>query len=176
MLVRSKPALLVCGLVMIFSIEGCQAPRGGSGGGYRRYSKHKRILSVRCLYEQKPWLSLDKAGDRDPEGLRYRVFLDTGTGRGILAKGVFHIQMYHIASTPQRGVERTLVSDWHYSTDQVHTIAKPGLMGDGYFVYLMWASKDIAGQEIEVVTEFEDTYGQRVRSGTKRLRVPKYAT
>jgi hypothetical protein len=48
------------------------------------------------------------------------------------------------------------------------------MLGEGYFVHLMWAEKDIAGHEIELITRFEDPEGRGARSGTKRLRVPKY--
>jgi hypothetical protein len=131
---------------------------------------------VRCLYDQRPWLNLDKAGDRDPEGICYRVFLDPGTGRGVLAEGTFHIEMYQIDRSLEGELTRTLVSDWHYPTSAVHTIAEPGMLGEGYFLHLMWASKEIAGNEIEIITQFEDKAGRKVRSATKTWRVPKYTT
>ncbi len=173
---RSRSTLLLCGLALVVTIEGCQAPRGGSARGPHRDGRHERILGVRCLYDQKPWLNLDKAGDRDPEGIRYRVFLDPGTGRGVLADGTFHVEMYKIGRSPDGAMERTLVSDWHYPTSAFHTIAKPGMLGEGYFLHLRWATKDIAGNEIEIITQYEDATGRTARSATKRLRVPKYTT
>jgi len=120
-------------------------------------------------------MSLDQDGDRDPEGLRFRAFLDPGTGRGVLSEGTFHISMYTIKRLSGGKVERHLASDWIYPTSEVHTIAKPGMLGEGYFLHLYWASKETAGKEIELVVEFEDPWGAKTRSGTKRLRVPKYA-
>ncbi|MCH8148790.1 MAG: hypothetical protein IH987_12460 [Planctomycetes bacterium] len=134
------------------------------------------IRHVRCLYERRPWLNLDAAGDRDPEGIRYRVFLDAGDAHGVHRDGMFHIEMYMIGRDDRGEATRTLVSDWHYPTSKVHTIAKPGQLGDGYFLYLRWARKDIPGHEIEIITQFKDEYGNTARSGTKRIPVPKYAS
>lgn len=166
----------VCGLVLVTVIEGCQTTRSGARDDWLHREPSKRIRHVHCLYDQKPWLNLDRAGDRDPEGICYRVYLDPGSGRGILAEGTFHVEMYEINRLPDGKVERTLVSDWHYPTSKVHSIAKAGMLGDGYFLHLMWASKEIAGKEIEIITEFEDADGHRARSGNKRFRVPRYAT
>jgi hypothetical protein len=134
------------------------------------------IRRVRCLYEQRPWLNLDRAGDRNPEGIRYRVFLDPSESgaKGVLRDGTFHIEMYRIDRTPDGKVERTLVSDWHYATSEVPRIAKPGMLGEGYFLHLRWADKEVAGREIEIITVFEDMDGRKARSGTRRLKVPKY--
>ena len=102
------------------------------------------------------------------------IELDPGTGRGVMAEGTFHIEMYQLGRSEDGELTRTLVSDWHYPTSDVHTIAKPGMLGDGYFLHLMWATKEIAGKEIEIITQFEDAQGHTVRSETKRFRVPKY--
>lgn len=163
-------------ITLLIGLEGCQVGGSGSRSSARRHGAYERIRRVACLYDKECWLNLDKAGDQDPEGIRYRVFLDPGTGRGVLAEGTFHVQMYMIDRLPDGTVRRPLASDWHYATSDVHTIAKPGMLGEGYWLFLMWATKDIAGKEIEMVTEFEDLSGNRVRSGTKRFRVPKYAT
>ncbi len=133
------------------------------------------IQRVFSLYDQRPWLNLDEAGDRDPEGFHYRIFLDDGTGRGVLRDGVFHIAMYRIERGAQGEIDRTLVSDWHYPTSKFSQI-KSKLLGFGYHVRLRWASKDIAGTEVEVVTRFEGPDGNTVSAGTKRLRISKYTS
>ena len=73
-------AAFVCGLTIATVIAGCQAGRGGSGvrtqSSTARRSRQNPIVRVVCLYDQKPWLNLDAAGDRDPEGIHFRVFLD----------------------------------------------------------------------------------------------------
>ena len=89
---------------------------------------------------------------------------------------MLHVELYQIDHGEDGKIVRTLVSDWHYPTSDVHRIAKPGMLGDGYFLHLVWARKDIAGHEIDLVTQFEDTFGNVARSGAKRLRVPKYSS
>jgi hypothetical protein len=131
------------------------------------------VKRVFCLYEQKPWLKeLDAAGDADPEGIAYRVFLLDDSERGTLRNGMFHISLYTVDRKPDGSLERSLASDWHYPTDTFSPVR--GVMGLGYSIGLRWASKNIAGREIEITTLYEDVDGRSVRSATKRLRVPKY--
>ncbi|MGD2107799.1 MAG: hypothetical protein PVI86_00275 [Phycisphaerae bacterium] len=130
------------------------------------------IRHVLCLYEQKPWLNLDTAGDADFEGIEFRVFLLDAAQKGVLRDGMFHIEMYRIDRASDDQVERTLVSDWHYPTDTFTPVR--GILGKGYHVGLRWAYKAIAGTEIELTTRYESPAGKAVRSATKRLRVPKY--
>lgn len=139
---------------------------------------HKRpgaiVRGVRCLYNERPWLNLDVFGDRDPEGLCYRAFLDTGDGYGMFLDGRFDIEMYRIDPSPDGKAGRSLISDWHYPSSEVNTIGDPGMLGDGYVLCLRWAQKGLAGSEIEILTTFTDWDGNSARSATKRLRVPKY--
>jgi hypothetical protein len=165
------------------ALAGCQAPSAGgksragaSTAARRRTQLPPPVRRVRCIYEQRPWLNLDEAGDRDPEGIRYRIFLDVGAGRGVLREGKFHVKMYRVDRVQEDDVKRTLVSDWDYPTSSVHTIARPGMLGEGYFLHLRWADKEIAGNEVEIITWFEDVHGRMAKSGTKRLRVPKYTS
>ena len=142
--------------------------------GMVRQSGKRPIRDVACLYDQKPWLSYDALGDRDPEGIQFRLFLDPGTGRGVLRDGTFHFQMYQIGRTPSGQPDRTLVSDWHYPTSTFSTVQSE-FLGMGYSIRLRWASKGVAGNEIELVTRYEDPNGNVVGAGTKRFRVPKFA-
>jgi len=134
------------------------------------------IQHVACLYDQHPWLNLDTAGDRDPEGIWFRVFLDPGTGKGVAAEGTFHVELYVVDKDSEGKSTRTLASDWHYPSSEISRIGKPGMLGEGYVLQLRWAGKNIAGKEIELIVQFEDALGHVVRSGTKRLRVPKYSS
>ncbi len=140
-----------------------------------RWSHGKPVRQVVCLFDQKPWLNLDAAGDLDPEGIHFRVYLDPGSGLGVLRKGSFYVQLYVVERKPDGEVSRTLASDWRIPTKRVQPIRSP-ILGYGYHLKLRWARKSIAGREIEIVTTFEDPSGHVVRSGTKRLRVPKYNT
>ena len=179
MTTRIRSLLLHAVLLGSIALAACRAPDGSSAqrSAHRSRAARDKAVTIRriaCIYEQRPWLNLDAAGDRDPEGIWFRVFLDPGSGRGVHAKGMFHVEMYQIGRTPEGEPTRTLVSDWHYPSSKIARIAKPGMLGDGYMMQLRWASKSIAGNEVEVITRFEDAMGNVVRSGTKRLRVPKY--
>ena len=140
-----------------------------------RTSSGPRVQSVICLYDQKPWLSADLAGDRDPEGIQYRVFLNSGGNKGVACEGTFHIELYQFGRDEKGAQTRELVSDWHYPSSQFQQVSA-NLMGLGYHIQLFWAKKSIAGNEIEIVTQFEDPEGNMTRGATKRLRVPKYSS
>lgn len=138
-----------------------------------------RIRHIRCLYDQKPWISTDKAGDRDPEGIQFRVFLEPAStqriGKTVLRDGEFYIEMYLVERKRDGVVARELVSDWRYPTNTFQTI-RSNFLGMGYHIWLRWANKSLAGKEIEIVTWHEDTTGHKVRSGAKRFRVPRYSS
>lgn len=149
------------------------APASNASPARPRRSTEGRVVSVICLFDQKPWLNADTSGDRDPEGMQYRIFLNAGGDKGVARDGTLHIEMYRFGRDEQGAVTRELVSDWHYPTSQFSKV-QASLMGIGYRVQLRWARKDIAGSEVEVVTQFEDPDGNITRGATKRLRVPKY--
>lgn len=138
-----------------------------------RASSGPPVRNVVCLFDQRPWLNADSAADRDPEGIQYRVFLDTGEGKGKRREGTFRVEMYQVGRDAAGAATRTLVSDWHYPSSQF-TQVEARVLGDGYRLQLYWSKKDLAGSEVELVTRFEDAAGNVSRSDTKRLRIPKY--
>jgi len=168
---------LIASLVATLCLQtGCRS--GGSLSSTASSSPRKQpiIQRIACLYDQRPWLTkLDQAGDRDPEGIKFRVFLDPGTGKGIWTDGEFKIEMYRLERNQQGNIDRTLVSDWIYPSSSMNTI-KSNLLGKGYHVFLRWHSKSLAGQEVEIVTQFKDANGWVVRAGTKRFPIPKYSS
>lgn len=174
-----RHVVLVCGLIVVIVMTGCQTAHSGSAvrtqSSTARRSRQNPIVKVVCLYDQKPWLNLDAAGDRDPEGVHFRVFLDPGTGKGAFRDGVFHVEMYRIDRKSPNEIQRTLVSDWEYPTSAFQRVQSK-MLGMGYHLRLRWATKDIAGREIEVITQFRDLDGSVIRSETKRARVPKYTS
>ncbi len=192
-----RKAVVSMGLVVLVATCGCHTSDkhdtsysiAGSSGEVKRptekvprkrkHTSDARIRHIRCLYDQKPWISTDRAGDRDPEGIQYRVFLEPatvkGVGKSILRDGEIYIEMYIIERKSDGTVGRALVSDWRYPTSTFQTI-RSTFLGMGYHIWLRWATKSIAGKEIEIITWFEDVTGQKVRSGTKRFRVPRYAS
>jgi hypothetical protein len=160
-------------------LAGCHSTHSRSGAAAgphtTRSAQGPHIRNVICLYDQKPWINADAAGDLDPEGVQYRVFLDAGGGKGVQRDGTIHVEMYRIGEDGNGKRMRTLVSDWHYPTSQYNRVSAR-ILGLGYHVQLRWAKKDIAGSEVEVVTQFEDIDGNKTRGATKRLRVPKFAS
>lgn len=163
-LIRAISAVTI--LVVVVSATGCRATGRLSGGGLP-------VRAVRCLFDPRPWLNLDAAGDREPEGLQYRAFLDVGKDKGVLRDGTFRIELYRIDHAAPKESERTLVSDWEYPTSSFQPV-KSRFLGMGYHIRLRWARKDVAGHEIEILTQYQAPDGRTVRSGTKRLRVPTY--
>jgi hypothetical protein len=83
--------------------------------------------------------------------------------------------MYQIDRVGPGEIQRTLVSDWEWPTSQFQPIRSRWL-GMGYHVRLVWAKKDIAGQEVEIITQYRDAEGNTARSSTTRKRVPKYTS
>ncbi len=155
------------------------APKPTTASSSQRTSSGKAsegsgIRQVVCLFDQRPWLSLDAAGDRDPEGLQFRVFLVDDATRGVLHDGTLHVEMYRLVRGDDGKVERKLSADWHYPSSELTTV-RSSMLGDGYNLKLRWAEKDVAGTEVEILASFETPDGKSVRSGTKRLRVPKYS-
>ena len=157
------------GMTLVLALCGCRTLREGGSGG-----DPTPIRRVVCLYSDNPWLNLDKAGDRDPEGLWYYVYLSTGSEPGLRRDGFIEAEMYRIEHHPDGSVTRTLDTSWRSPTSDLPTFGKPGILGQGYALLLGWQRKDTAGHEIELITTFEDTLGRRTRSETKSLRVPKY--
>jgi len=177
---RNASGGLACASATLVAVclSGCQQPDSGvaqtpGAQAVAHRTVKEPVRHVLCLYEQTPWLkNLDVAGDADPEGIGYRVYLLDRSRKGKLCDGTFHVDMYQIVRTADGNIERELVSDWHYPTTTFPTVQ--GILGKGYRLGLRWATKSIAGSEIDITTRFEDVDGRSVRSGTKRLRVPKY--
>ena len=175
---RGKCLFLVSlSILMVASAAGCQPAWDRTTTPTRQRRKlppEKIVRHVQCLFDAKPWLNLDRAGDRDPEGFRYRIYLRNTAGKSIYCDGRFDVEMYKIERQKGEVETRTLVSDWHYPTSKFAVIDRPGMLGVGYIVQFYWADKDLAGSEVEILTMFEDDYGHRARSETYRLRIPKY--
>lgn len=153
--------------------DGLAGSQGGAPNARR--NRDDAVRRVVCLFDQRPWINADASGDRDPEGIQFRVFLDQDKDKGVLRDGTLHMEMYVIETNKGGQATRRLMSDWHLPTSGLSTV-KANILGMGYHVRLRWAEKATAGHEIELVTKFEDAEGRITRAGTKRLRVPKYAS
>lgn len=167
----SAHRLLLLGLAgcVLAAPLACQSP---GARAKRRAPADAPIRQLACIYHPKPWLNLDTAGDREPEGFQFQIYLDPGTGQGVLRDGTFHIDMYRITVNSAGELQRDLVSDWHYDTSTFAEVFSP-MLGYGYRIQLRWASKSIAGYEVEIVTHYEDLGGHTIAGGTKSLVIPK---
>ncbi len=156
--------MCACAFASAVTISGCQSLRTADDG---------RVRSVICLYENDAWLNLDRAGDLDPEGVTYKVYLKTGDTTSVLRDGIFHISIYEVDRDKEGNATRTLHADYHYPTSDIHRIKKMGLMGPGYQVALLFHNKNVVGKEIDIVTIYEAPDGYEIRSQTRRLKVPR---
>jgi hypothetical protein len=171
-----RAVLAVSALALVAACCGCHGSRQGDSQRGNLPPKD-RIRHVVCLFDSKPWLNLDRAGDRDPEGLLYRVYLKTADDRGVLRDGRFDVEMYRIDRDAQGKETRTLAADWHYPTGAFDVIDRAGVLGQGYILKFSWRKDmDLPGSEIEIVTVFTDEYGNTARSSTYCLRIPKGKT
>jgi hypothetical protein len=170
---KTNSVTILAGCALILLTCGCRSSgRSGASGGLFA-SEQPRVRHVICLYDRRPWLSADVEGDRDPEGFRYRVFLDVGKKGGVHLDGTFHINMYSVGRGKDGKKTRELISDWHYPTT-TFTAIRAKILGDGYLLSLRWARKDTAGRDVEIVTTFEDPSGRKTNASTRRLRIPTY--
>ena len=166
-----QPAACLAGALVLLTVAGgCVGPRARQDWA----SSLPPVRRVICIYGENPWLNLDRYGDRDPEGVWYNVYLSTGAEPGVHRPGWLEVELYRLVPTAEGTIERVQDAGYRYATSEVPVIKKPGMMGDGYVIMLMWPRKDTAGCEIELVTTYEDPDGRRVRAETKSLRVPRY--
>ncbi|MHC5110941.1 MAG: hypothetical protein ACYTHJ_13810 [Planctomycetota bacterium] len=180
-----RVACMVVMMATIFIVAGCSAPQPDAGarqGGATssqdqsqdqvpdRSQWPKAVVAVRCLYDSRPFFSYD--GDTLPDSIRYRVFLDTGDNVGIMRSGKFHIELYKLERYRDGTVKRKLICEWDRLSSEMNTIAKPGLLGEGFVFQLWTGTNDISGKEIEISTVFEDEYGRKARSVTRHVASP----
>ena len=173
---RVRLGLMCCGAIAIgLCTTACQSSGGSAAVGTNDGSRPAELNHVVTVYNKNPWLNADRAGDPDPEAIKFKVFLfrSRSDARSVLRNGIFHIDMYKIRREAGREVSRDLVADYHYSTDRVKRIPQPGLMGPGFIIGLLFPDKSIAGQEITILVTFEDEFGNMIRAQPKSLAVPK---
>jgi hypothetical protein len=168
---NSRSGIVCLSLAAVLAVTaGCESSQ--RRGGLKRDQVVQRVL---CLYDQKPWINNDTKGDRDPEGVRFRAYLKAGQGKSVVRDGTFQIDIYRFTFLADGTYDRSLIGDYRYPSDKFSRI-DGGLLGPGYLIQLNWGPKDTPGHEIEIVTTFEDEFGNVARGETKRLRVPKFAS
>ena len=153
----------------------------GCAGGTSAWNSSKTerlsdtVVDVLPVYgSNKPWISFDEAGDRDPEGFKISLYLIDGeTKQGAFGDGNVVVEMYTVDPRPDGRIERTLAKSWRFGPHDAPRGRKPTALGWGYLLHLDWRPGDYAGRVIEVAVVYERTDGRVVRSVTKQLRVPR---
>jgi len=133
----------------------------------------ERICDVVCFFPIDTWKSFDRAGDRNPEGFAFVLYLlDCATGRGAYAGGLVHVHMYRINHDADGKKSRELVQDWTLDHDQLNA-RKPTRLGYGYQPFLSWGKNvDVLGEEVEIVVQYESPTGDVVQAQTVHRKVP----
>jgi len=138
--------------------------------------KQKNIVAVRTFGFKEPWVSFDAAGDRNAEGFKMTVVLESGDAPiGVYGDGTLTIKMYRITPGARGGRARELACEWSFTPEEAMPFLsrKRRDWGWGYGLRLNWGDTDVYGQEIEVVAAFTLMDG-RVLAGTPlSMKVPK---
>ena len=135
------------------------------------------IMKVVCFYRPNPFMSFDRAGDPDPEGFTFTLFLiSRHNTKGVLENGSLTVRMFRIDPRAPATERRTLVREWTVETGTLVQSTRPHpLFGMGYQPQFAWEkSDDVLGREIEVVAAFTTRDGRTIQSQTKALRVPAH--
>jgi len=155
------------GLAAMATIGAClepQPPRNRQSAEY--------IYEVVCGYPLNMWQSYDKAGDLNPEGFAFVMYLlSSTTGKGVHTDGCIRVSMYEINRGPEGISGRILAHEWLADTADLRE-RTPTSCGYGYDVYLHWGDLDVFGREVEIVVRYEAPDGRVVQSQTKPTRVP----
>jgi hypothetical protein len=160
----------------LVGVGGC-ADSGGAGiklfSGKRETAPASDIIRVVCFYTPNMWRSFDKAGNLDPEGFAFVMYLWSGkTERGAYADGLFRAKMYRLSRDDEGKTVRELAREWTAATSDLPRRGESRL-GYSYQPSLYWGDLDIYGAEVEIVIQFESPDERVVQSQTHRTKVPR---
>lgn len=135
------------------------------------------IIGVRKFISQEPWLSFNKEGVRQAEGLKATVYLESGTsGKGAFGDGILRVVLYSVHRDPQTG-EETLRREYRWDLTPRQSVPwrakQQSVQGWGYGLRLNWGNAEVRGREIELVFQFIRRDGNIVTGEPQRLRVPE---
>jgi len=159
------------------ALPACSRRADGRFGGDRQRpapsAKDTEIFRVVCFFPPNMWKSFDSAGDRNPEGFAFVMYLISGkTGKGIYADGTFRVELYRYGEADRNGRrQRDLVFDTAAPMAQIAR-RSPTMLGEGYQPYVFWGDLQIYGDDIEVVVKYESPTGRTVSSETVHVKVP----
>ncbi len=162
--------IMVC--VASLSAAGCTADRGGMRTGPQDAPQDTDVARIICFYPANMWRSFDSAGNVDPEGFEFVMYLlSRKTYRGIWVEGTFRIQLYRVIDDPDAERSRELVFTTEAPMSQIPR-REAGRFGEGYQPSVYWGDLDVLGEKVHIVVQYESPTGRIVQSQTHAAKVP----
>jgi hypothetical protein len=130
------------------------------------------IFRVLCFFPINMWKSFDPAGDPNPEGFTFVMYLlSHESNKGVYAPGVFRVRIFMVEQLEDGTSARGLVFDQTADMDELPR-RDATRFGVGYQPEVTWGEVDLLGKDIEIVIQYETPDGRKVQSQTKRVKVP----
>jgi len=148
------------------------------GGGCASITNPARsdIVRVATFFNsQRIWLNFDAPPTREPQGLKFSVFL-TASDRelGVFGDGTIHVDLFQTQGTPDSAANRVHLKRWSFNAEQARPFRakKPTRYGWGYGLRLPWGDLDVRGKEIQIIVSFERRDGRVISGLPQYLKVP----
>lgn len=182
MILPSVRKCLIVSLVGLSPLAGCNestqprplfSPAQTRPASSPQAGAHDDVYKVVCFYPPNMWQSFDAAGDRNPEGFVFVMYLlSQKSDKGVYADGTLHVDLFCIDHLPDAPPRRSLVQNWSVHTSELPR-RKETRLGAGYQPSLYWGDADVLGKEVQIVVRFESASGKVLQSQTVHKRVPK---
>jgi hypothetical protein len=134
------------------------------------------IVAVRTYKGNNPFISLDPAGDPNPEGLRFTYYaISAATGKGCHADGIIRIKIYVVHHPPNAEPYGELVRAHEFTPEQAfpwRVTKYVDHLGWPYQFDVSWGEGDLSGAEVRVVPELVRTDGRVVSAAPWSVKVP----
>ncbi len=177
MTVRHVTIWMVCGALV--ALCGC------SHGAQRSFSRQRAlhapketdVIQVVTYWKNNPFVSLDPAGDPNPEGFRFVYYaVSARTNKGVNADGTIRIKLYTIDREASGEAYGEHVKTWEFDYDaaqQWRVGRKSKFLGWPYMFQLDWGDSDLCAKEIRIVPEFVRTDGAVITGHPHNFKVPE---
>jgi len=157
---------------MLLELVGCN--RGGGMRGERQSpAVDTDVYRVVCFFPPNMWKSFDHAGDLNPEGFAFVMYLlSRETNRGVIADGTLQILLYTVQELENGAVERHLAREWTADMSEIPR-RQQTRFGIGYQPTVHWGDLNVFGERVEIVVKYESPTGRVVQGQTHATKVPK---